>query len=136
MQSTQGCSTRSPCLLPFSPHVQLPTDALGALAHSKHTVVAGASFCYDSRIDALSVISDAQPKQTSVTGLDPFGGDLSGASSVQRPNLVSGAQLWIANPNVAGEKEINPAAIAIPAGAVQGDLGRNALRGFGTANVD
>ena len=53
-----------------------------------------------------------------------------------RPNLVPGVPLWIANPNVAGGKEINPAAFTIPTGAVQGDLGRNALRGFGATQVD
>ena len=53
-----------------------------------------------------------------------------------RPNLVSGVPLWIANPNVAGGKEINPAAFTIPTGAVQGDLGRNALRGFAATEVD
>jgi hypothetical protein len=48
--------------------------------------------------------------------------------------------LWIANPNVAGGKEINLNAFTTPStvsgGAVQGDLGRNALRGFGATNVD
>src|ERR1700676_933433 len=39
-----------------------------ARSHSRHTVVAGASFRYDSRIDALSIIPDAQPKQTSAVG--------------------------------------------------------------------
>jgi hypothetical protein len=38
---------------------------------------------------------------------------LSGASSVQRPNLVSGVPLWIADPNVAGGKKINPAAFVV-----------------------
>jgi hypothetical protein len=71
-----------------------------------------------------------------VTGLNPFGGYLSGAEGVQRPNLVSGVPLWIANPNVAGGKEINPAAFSTPVGAVQGDLGRNVLRGFGATQVD
>ena len=53
-----------------------------------------------------------------------------------RPNLVSGVPLWIADPDVAGGKEINAAAFTIPTGAVQGDLGRNALRGFGATEVD
>lgn len=53
-----------------------------------------------------------------------------------RPNLVPGVPLWIANPNVAGGREINRAAFSTPVGAVQGDLGRNALRGFGAAEVD
>ena len=53
-----------------------------------------------------------------------------------RPNLVPGVPLWIANPNVAGGREINPAAFTIATGAVQGDLGRNTLRGFDAAEVD
>ncbi len=72
-----------------------------------------------------------------VTGLNPFPGTLlSGASSVQRPNLVSGVPLWISDPNVAGGKRINKAAFTKPTGAVQGNLGRNALRGFGATQVD
>jgi hypothetical protein len=42
----------------------------------------------------------------------------------------------ISDPNVAGGREINPAAFTLPTGAVQGDLGRNALRGFGATQVD
>ena len=77
------------------------------------------------------------PPVNVVTGMDPFGTEvLSGAYGVARPNLVSGVPLWIANPNVAGGKEINRAAFTIPTGAVQGDLGRNALRGFGATQVD
>jgi len=72
-----------------------------------------------------------------VTGLNSFPGvSLSGASSVQRPNLVSGVPLWISNPNVAGGKEINKAAFSVPVGSAQGDLGRNALNGFGATQVD
>ena len=55
---------------------------------------------------------------------------------MQRPDLVSGVPLWIADPNVAGGKRINPAAFSTPTGPVQGDLGRNALRGFGATQVD
>jgi hypothetical protein len=50
---------------------------------------------------------------------------------VQRPNLVPGVPLWISNPNVAGGKEINKTAFIVPTGVVQGDLGRNAVNGFG-----
>ena len=83
------------------------------------------------------VYARSAPPVNVVTGLNPFPGvGLSGASSVQRPNLVSGVPLWIANPNVGGGKEINPAAFSTPVGPVQGDLGRNALRGFGAAQVD
>ncbi len=76
------------------------------------------------------------PPVNVVTGQNTFGALLSGANSVQRPNLVSGVPLWITDPNVAGGKRINKAAFATPTGAVQGNLGRNALRGFGATQVD
>jgi hypothetical protein len=82
------------------------------------------------------VYARTAPPVNVVTGLDPFGGFLSGASSVQRPNLISGVPLWIADPNVAGGTRINPAAFTVPATPRQGDLGRNALRGFGATQVD
>ena len=83
------------------------------------------------------VYARTAPPVNVVTGLNPFPGTLlSGASSVQRPDLVSGVPLWIADPNVAGGNRINKAAFATPTGAVQGNLGRNTLRGFGATNVD
>jgi hypothetical protein len=82
------------------------------------------------------VYARSAPPVNVVTGLNPFGGILSGANSVQRPNLVSGVPLWIADPNVAGGKEINKAAFTKPTGPMQGNLGRNALRGFGATQVD
>jgi hypothetical protein len=85
--------------------------------------------------DSIIYVRTAPPVNV-VTGSDPFAGFLSGASSVQRPNLVPGVPLWIGDPNVAGGREINPAAFSIPSGPVQGDLGRNALRGFDATEVD
>jgi len=86
--------------------------------------------------DSIVYVRSAPPVNV-VTGLDPFKTEvLSGAMGAVRPNLVSGAPLWIANQDVAGGREINSAAFTIPIGAVQGDLGRNALRGFGAANLD
>jgi Carboxypeptidase regulatory-like domain/TonB-dependent Receptor Plug Domain len=84
------------------------------------------------------VYARSAPPVNVVTGQDPFpfGTLATGAFSATRPDLVPGVTLWIADSNVAGGKEINPAAFTIPAGAVQGDLGRNALRGFGATNVD
>ncbi|MDX6461487.1 MAG: hypothetical protein QOE55_5184, partial [Acidobacteriaceae bacterium] len=81
------------------------------------------------------VYARTAPPVNVVTGLDPFGGFLSGASSVQRPDRVPGVPLWIGDRNAAGGKEINAAAFRMPI-TVQGDLGRNALRGFGAAQVD
>ena len=84
------------------------------------------------------VYARSAPPVNVVTGLNPFPlGQLeTGANGAARPNLVSGVPLWIANPNVAGGEEINKAAFTTPTGPVQGDLGRNALRGFGATNVD
>jgi hypothetical protein len=81
------------------------------------------------------VYARTAPSVNVVTGLNPFGGYLSGAASVQRPDLVSGVPLWIADPNVAAER-INPAAFSVPTAPRQGTLGRNALRGFGATQVD
>jgi hypothetical protein len=82
------------------------------------------------------VYARTAPPVNVVTGQNPFGGFLSGASSVQRPDLVSGVPLWIADPNVAGGNRINRAAFAVPTTPRQGTLGRNALRGFGATQVD
>jgi hypothetical protein len=59
-----------------------------------------------------------------------------------RPNLVSGAPLYIKDPQAPGGKRINPAAFAPQFSGVptvntpQGTLGRNALRGFPFRQVD
>jgi len=56
--------------------------------------------------------------------------------SFRRPNLT-GAPLYIDNPNVATGRSLNPAAFnfAVPAGQM-GNLGRNALRGPGSWQID
>jgi hypothetical protein len=88
------------------------------------------------------VYARSAPPVNVVTGLNPFPlGQLeTGSNGVARPNLVSGVPLWISDPNAAGGREINRAAFTTPStasgAAVQGDLGRNALRGFDAANVD
>jgi Carboxypeptidase regulatory-like domain/TonB dependent receptor len=84
------------------------------------------------------VYARSAPPVNVVTGLDPFpfGEIETGSLGAVRPNLVPGVRLWISDPNVAGGREINPAAFTIPAGVVQGDLGRNALRGFDATEVD
>jgi hypothetical protein len=84
------------------------------------------------------VYARSAPPVNVVTGKDPFpfGQIETGSLGAVRPDVVSGVPLWISNANVAGRREINPAAFTIPTGAVQGDLGRNALRGFDAAEVD
>jgi hypothetical protein len=73
-----------------------------------------------------------------VTGLNPFAGSvLSGASSVQRPDVVPGVPFYLNQPSAPGGKVINPAAFTTPVpSSAQGNLGRNALRGFGATQWD
>jgi hypothetical protein len=73
-----------------------------------------------------------------VTGQNPLAGSvLSGASSVQRPDVVPGVPFYIYPSGAPGGKVINPAAFTTPLPATaQGDLGRNALRGFGATQWD
>jgi hypothetical protein len=80
------------------------------------------------------IYARTSPPVNVVTGQNTFGLYLSGATSLQRPNLVPGVPVWTSDPNVAGGKRINKAAFSKP--VVQGDLGRNSLRGFGATEVD
>jgi len=52
-----------------------------------------------------------------------------------RPNLVPGLPLWISQPDVAGGRQLNPAAFAA-ASVIPGTLGRDAVRGFGMWQSD
>ena len=84
----------------------------------------------------LIVYARTAPPVNGATVQNPFGGYLSGASSVQRPDLVFGSPLWISDLNVAGGKKINRSAFSPPSTPPQGTLGRNTLRGFGATQVD
>jgi hypothetical protein len=53
-----------------------------------------------------------------------------------RPDLVYGHPLWLADPGSPGSRRLNPAAFAPTAIGNQGTLGRNALGGFGTSQID
>ena len=65
-----------------------------------------------------------------------------GAQTQIRPDQVPGIPLYLSGPQYAGGKALNPAAFTSPpldasgVPARQGDLGRNALRGFGAAQWD
>jgi len=87
--------------------------------------------------DSIIYARSAAPVNV-VTGQNPFAGTvLSGASSVQRPEVVPGVPLYIYPSGAPGGKVINPAAFTTPVPATaQGDLGRNALRGFGATQLD
>ncbi|MBL8150677.1 MAG: TonB-dependent receptor [Blastocatellia bacterium] len=68
-----------------------------------------------------------------LSGQDPFG---IGATSVARPDLVAGQPLYIDDPGVAGRRRINQAAFTEAPAGQQGNLGRNALRGFAASQID
>jgi hypothetical protein len=83
------------------------------------------------------IYARSAPPANVVTGLNPFTGSvLSGANSVQRPD-VTGQPFYLDTSGAPGGKVINLAAFTTPVPATaQGDLGRNALRGFGATQWD
>lgn len=82
--------------------------------------------------DSIIYVRSATPVNA-VTGQDAFNtGILSGAYAAQRPNVVPGVPFYLYPSGAPGGKVINSAAFTTPGPATaQGDLGRNALRGFG-----
>lgn len=67
-----------------------------------------------------------------IVGTDVFN---IGVTDAARPDLVAGRPVWIDDPLVANGRRLNRDAFQAPTGR-QGNLGRNALRGFGLAQVD
>jgi hypothetical protein len=59
-----------------------------------------------------------------------------GVFGQSRPNLVPGQPIWISDPHAPGGMRLNSAAFSAPAGFGEGNLGRNALRGFDASQVD
>ena len=57
-------------------------------------------------------------------------------ANVFRPNLVAGKSIWIDDPKKPGGKNLNPAAFTVAPGSAQGNLGRNAITGFGMFQLD
>jgi len=84
------------------------------------------------------IYARSAPPVNVVTGKNPFPGTfLSGSHSVQRPDVVPGVPFYLYPSGAPGGKIINAAAFTTPVPATaQGDLGRNALRGFGATQWD
>jgi len=53
-----------------------------------------------------------------------------------RPDRVVGTPLYINDPIAPGGRELNPGAVVVPSDLRQGDLGRNAFRGFSVVQQD
>jgi outer membrane receptor protein involved in Fe transport len=53
-----------------------------------------------------------------------------------RPNVVSGAPLYLNDPKLPGGRRVNPAAFALPTPGQNGNLPRNSLRGFSYWQLD
>jgi len=53
-----------------------------------------------------------------------------------RPLLLLDRPLWLSDPAAPGGRRLNPTAFVVMPSGQQGDLGRNAIQGFGMAQVD
>jgi hypothetical protein len=67
--------------------------------------------------------------------VDSFASLIPGAQN-QRPDLVPGQPIWIPASSAPGRKVLNSAAFVDPSQPRQGDLGRNAIEGFGLTQID
>ena len=91
-------------------------------------------------LDSLFRSSSAQTINITSGLLGAFGLNYNTDAINQRPN-VTGQPFYLASPRAPGHRIINAAAFEVPGGAVpdpnaQGDLQRNALRGFGAWQED
>jgi Carboxypeptidase regulatory-like domain len=76
-----------------------------------------------------------------LSGVDAFGLNWNAESDHARPDVVKGQPLYLYGSQYPGRKAINPAAFEVPTAQttgsnVQGDLRRNALRGYGAWQED
>ena len=57
-------------------------------------------------------------------------------ANVFRPDLIPGQPIWISDSSVPGGRRLNRAAFQPAPAATQGNLGRNAIAGFGMSQID
>ena len=84
-------------------------------------------------MDAIFRARTATPVNI-VTKLDVLGEGL--IVELQRPDFIAGVPLYLDDPLAGGRRRINRAAFRIPPPRRQGNLGYNALRGFGVSQLD
>jgi hypothetical protein len=81
-------------------------------------------------VDSLFRSNSAAPI-TITTGVFSYGLIWNETAANQRPNVVPGQPFYLNEPSAPGGKVINAAAFSVPSNSFsQGDLARNALRGF------
>ena len=84
----------------------------------------------------FSIQGVSSTTSTSGATTTPTGGTANiGLFAQVRPDYL-GQQVWIDDPKVPGGRRLNLATFSIPTGYAQGNLGRNALRGFGATQLD
>ncbi len=104
-----------------------------ALPHSTH-----GPLLRDWELDGIFTARTGFP--INVLNADEFQGF--SYENVYRPNLVGGVPVWLSDPSAPGGRRIDPAAFqALPVdpssgNGRQGNLGRNALSGFGMSQLD
>jgi hypothetical protein len=59
-----------------------------------------------------------------------------GLFALVRADLIEDEAIWLDDPSAPGGRRLNRDAFEVPSGFQQGSLGRNALRGFGSFQVD
>lgn len=79
-------------------------------------------------VDAIARAYSAPPV-TVISDNQGFGFDL-------RADIVPGQPFYLDDPSAAGGRRLNPEAFVLPEGDQHGSLGRNALRGFPTWQID
>ena len=94
----------------------------------------GRSIFRDWSVDSLVTARSATPVNVIGRSSIILSGQTISASF--RPDLITGVPLFISDPTVAGGRKINPAAFVNPLTPRQGTLGRNALRGFPSWQID
>jgi hypothetical protein len=111
----------------------------GAISYDIPGPVSGVwkQICGSWSTDSIIYTRSAPPVNV-VTGNNPYPDtSLSGANSVQRPNVIIGVPFYLHPSGAPGAMVINSAAFSTPVPAsAQGNLGRNALRGFGATQWD
>jgi hypothetical protein len=84
----------------------------------------------NSSLDSILTLRSSPPVDVTVSRDIGFG------TYNFRPDLIPGVPLYVNDLNAAGGQKINPAALAVPAAQRQGNLGRNAFRGFPLVQAD